>query len=73
MKVIWGPNDIISGRRYSRDGLAEKWIIGCLSTAESDERYVSVSELDGMVTNPHTKEQLAAMLTENAYLPVEIL
>lgn len=31
------------------------------------------SDQDGMVTDPRTKEQVAQVLTENGYLPVELL
>ena len=73
MKVTWEAEDINPGRRYSKPGIGEKWIIGYMSDVYGPARYVSVSEHDGMVTEPRTKAQVAQMLTENGYLPVELL
>lgn len=73
MKVIWEEKDITPGRRYTKEGIGEKWIVGYLSGALGDARYVSVSDQDGMVTEPRTKEQIAQILTDNGYLPVELL
>lgn len=73
MKVIWEVNDIILGRRYGKPGFIEEWTIGYLAWEHESARYISVSNQDGMVTNPHTKERLAEILTENDYLPLELL
>ena len=73
MKVTWEEKDINPGRIYSKEGIDEKWIIGYLSAMDGPECYVSVSNRDGMVTDPRTKEQMAQLLTENGYLPVELL
>jgi hypothetical protein len=73
MKVIWETEDIKPGRRYSKEGIREKWTIGWLSDTDDETRYVSVSDQDGMVTKPRTKEQMAALLSSQAYLPVELL
>ena len=73
MKVTWEADDIKPGRRYSKPGIGEKWILGYISDMDGPARYVSVSDQDGMVTEPRTKEQVAQVLTENGYLPVELL
>lgn len=73
MKVQWEEKDIVAGRRYSREGLRETWQIGYLSGDLSEARYVSISMVDGMVTLPLTKAQMAENLTEHGYLPVELL
>ncbi len=73
MKVTWEEKDITPGRKYSKEGMGEKWIIGFLSNVDGAERYVSVSDQDGMVTAPRTKEQMAQTLTEDSYMPVELL
>ena len=73
MKVIWEVKDITPGRRYSKEGIGEKWIIGYLADQNGAARYVSVSDQDGMVTASKTKEQMAIDLTECGYLPVEVL
>jgi hypothetical protein len=73
MKLIWEPKDIKAGLRYSREGIEEVWTIGYLSYAETDVKYVSVSDQDGRVTAPSTVKHLAAKLTEGEYVPVELL
>lgn len=74
MKIIWGAEDINPGRRYSKKNIGETWIIGYRSDTDDDVvRYVSISENDGMVTIPYTKEGLAEILTEYGYIPVELL
>jgi len=73
MKVIWGAEDIKPGRRYSKHGIEETWMIGYISAVDGPVRYVSVSDQDGMVTEPSTKEDLARSLTEHDYLPMELL
>lgn len=73
MKVEWEAEDIVPGRRYGKEGLREKWVIGYLSFADGQERYVSISDQDGMVTEPKAKEQMARNLTENGYLPLELI
>jgi hypothetical protein len=73
MKVTWEAEDIIPGRRYSKPGIKEIWAIGFLAYESTQERYVSVSNQDGMVTEPKFKENFAADLTEQGYLPVELI
>ncbi len=73
MKVTWEAKDITTGRRYSKPGIGEKWIIGYISDIDGPARYVSVSDQDGMITTPRSKEQMAQVLTENGYLPEELL
>lgn len=73
VKVIWDPDDIKPGRRFSKAGIKEKWSIGYISGMSAAARYVTVSDCDGMVTEPRTKEQMAQALTENGYLPIELL
>ena len=72
MKVEWEAKDIRPGRRYRKEGCGEVWLIGYLAADDTQGRYVSISECDGMVTSGSTKDGLAAMLTAGRYLPVEI-
>ncbi len=71
----WKTEDIRPGRRYTKKDTEEIWIIGYRTDADNYEaRYVSISENDGMVTSPpHTKKDLAEILNENNYVPVDIL
>jgi hypothetical protein len=71
----WETEDIKPGRRYTKKDTEEVWIIGYRADADNYEtRYVSVSENDGMVTTPpHTKEELAVILNEYGYVPMELL
>lgn len=73
MKVTWEAKDIWPGRRYSKPGIGEQWILGYISDMDGPARYISVSDRDGMATDPRTKEQIAQLLTEHGYLPVELL
>lgn len=72
MKFIWEAKDIVGGRRYGRPGLNEVWIIGYMSD-ESVPRHVSISLSDGMVTEARTKDQLAKALSDDGYMPIELL
>lgn len=79
MKLIWEPEDIEPGRRYSRPSLGETWLIGYVVEVSSgtrhapEARYVSVSLKDGLTTPPKTAEDLANELTLGMYLPLEYL
>ncbi|TXG96586.1 MAG: hypothetical protein E6R08_09025 [Nevskiaceae bacterium] len=79
MKVTWEEGDIIPGRYYYRDDSRDADLIhlatvthkiGFMAGSDSDERYVSVSVCDGMVTGPCTKVQLAATLNAGGYVPL---
>jgi len=71
----WKIEDIRPGRRYTKKDTEEVWIIGYRTDSDDYEaRYVSVSENDGLVTSPpHTKKDLAEILNETNYVPVDIL
>jgi hypothetical protein len=72
MKIIWEVEDIKPGRRYINKDTGI-WLIGYRADADDCRaRYVSVSENSGRVTSPYTKEELAGILNENGYLPVDI-
>lgn len=73
MKVTWEAEDIIPGRRYSKPGIQEVWTIGFLAAEQTQVRYVSVSNQDGMVTPPMAKGDLAASLNTSEYIPVELI
>jgi hypothetical protein len=71
MTIIWEAKDIKPGRRFTKKDSEELWIIGYRTDSDDyASRYVSISENDGMVTKNHTKEELAAILNENGYVPV---
>jgi hypothetical protein len=72
MKMIWNAEDIRPGRRLTMNGTEETWLIGYRADADDYEaRYVFVSEDDGMVTSSCTKEELAGILNEYGYVPVD--
>lgn len=73
MKVIWEADDIVTGRRFGMRQVEEKWIIGYISSVEGPARYVTVSDQDGLVTDPCTREYLAQRLNADGYLPLELL
>lgn len=73
MKVEWESSDIKPGRRYGKPQTAERWVIGYLAGEDSQERYVSISLSDGMVTKPKFRETLAASLNKEGYQPEELL
>jgi hypothetical protein len=66
---VWGEKDIIAGSRYSMGRGEEVWMIGYLSFETSKRRYVSISTIDGLVTDRKTREQLAEDLTKSGYRP----
>jgi len=71
----WKAEDIKPGRRYTKKDTEEVWIIGYRADAVVNykARYVSVSENDWMITSPYTKEELAGILNENGYVPMDLL
>jgi len=70
----WKTEDVRPGRRYTKKDTEEIWIIGYRTDiGDYNARYVSVSENDGMVTLPYTKEEFAQVLNANEYVPVDIL
>lgn len=80
MKCIWEEEDINAGQRYAKNEKTEVLIIGYLSLkpgqqSEEDEKAerhtVGISTVDGMVTCLSTKQELAQILTEGKYLPIE--
>lgn len=73
MKFIWEPEDVRTGRTYSRRDIGETWLIGYLPHEESSAHFVSVSMSDGLVTLPKTRDALAQTLTSEGYVPSEIL
>jgi hypothetical protein len=74
MKVIWEPTDIRAGRRYGKLNVTERWMIGYkVSTPSFMHLWYSVSLTDGMVTSGISDVELAASLTEDGYLPEELL
>jgi hypothetical protein len=71
MKMIWNAEDIRPGRRFTKKGTEEIWIIGYRTDVNNYEaRYVSIAENDGMITKNHTKEELAEILNKNGYVPI---
>lgn len=74
MKFIWEERDIIAGRRYTREGISEEWLIGFRAEAVlARECWVSVSLNDGLVTDLMSKNLLSDELTRNEYVPVEFI
>lgn len=73
MKIIWQEEDIQVGRIYGRPGMKETWMIGYRPEIDGTIRYVSISMVDGMITLPQTKAEMAEILTSNEYCPIEFL
>ena len=73
MKCIWDEADIKCGQVVGKANKSERVTLGFLSNVFNSERFVTVSSLDGMVSNPMTKKELADSLTRYEYLPVELL
>lgn len=71
MKVTWEADDITPGRRYSKPGIKEVWLIGYIPDVHGLKRYVSVSLNDGMVTDPCEQKNISK--STNGYLPCELL
>lgn len=44
-----------------------------MDSESGDKRYCSISLVDGMVLQPHSKEELAAVLNEGKYVPMELI
>lgn len=73
MMFVWESADIKPGRKYSKEGIGETWLIGYRAEISTGRRYVSVSLNDGLVTEPKTQKELAAELSEHGYVPAEFL
>jgi len=75
MKFIWEESDIEVGRKISKVGGGEVTMIGYIPANEDTHKYTLISLSDGMVTsiNGCSKMDLTAILTDNDYIPSEIL
>lgn len=73
MKVIWESADIHTGLRVGIKGSSERWVVGYLSYPQSGGCFVVISEADYMVGVGKTHMEMAECLTENDYIPVELL
>ena len=71
MKFTWEEEDIVPGRKIVQGTEGKIWVIGWLPHIAEAERYVLVSLVDGIVTPPKSKEQMATMLTQGGMVPVE--
>lgn len=71
MKIIhvWEPEDIIHGNRYTRAGIDEIWMLGYVVGRAGS--IVSVSLLDGMVTQKKTVLEMVEMLNSERYVPTD--
>ncbi len=72
MKIIWEEADIKVGRKVKRPNVAEENIIG-FRAERADDRYVLVSLIDGNVSRPISKSDMAKSLNANNYWPLEML
>lgn len=73
MKITWEESDIKPGTQYSRPGIIEVWIIGYRPELDTPKQYISASLLDGMVTGPKTKAEMAEQLTRDGYIPLSVM
>ena len=73
MEVIWESVDIRIGLRVGIKGSSERWVVGYLSYPQSGGCFVVISEADYMVGVGKTSLEMAECLTENEYLPSELL
>jgi hypothetical protein len=74
MKVIWEEGDIYSGVRFGFKECSTRWRIGFL-TERTDTKALwgIICEQDYFVYPGKTPAQVAEYLTENGYLPSELL
>lgn len=73
MKVKWESKDIICGRRVTKDKDGEKFILGYDMYEPAKSRFLMVSLKDGMLLKQEqSMVSLAAYLTKEKYLPVEV-
>ena len=73
MLVTWSEADIVSGQVYGKPSTAERWIIGYVQPPDGPVEYTSISLADGLVQPTQPKTEIAADLTRNGYLPVQLL
>lgn len=73
MKFIWEEQDIEVGKRVTKPGTNEVWIIGYITNPTVDSiKNVLVSLNDGMVAGPQTIPEITRWLNEG-YVPEELL
>lgn len=73
MEVKWFSQDIKHGRRVSKDGIEEVWIIGYPAKPKvPDLPRCLISLSDGMVIECANPLALADLLNEGSYVPIEI-
>ena len=73
MKFIWEEEDIRAGRMFSKPGNVEAQIIGYHVGSHEEDKWASVSLVDGMISTPTNRAIMATALTENGYIPVEFM
>jgi hypothetical protein len=73
MKIEWEESDITCGRRVSSPSGKETFLIGYAASTASQKRFVTVSLLDGMVTDLKTKLEVAKVLNDGKLIPIELL
>lgn len=75
MRFIWEESDIQVGRKISKIGIQETWMIGYLPAKGSQEHYTLVSMSDGMVAQEQglSVPDLLVLLNKDCMLPTEIL
>ena len=78
MKVVWEDADIVVGRRYTKPGTNEVWLIGYRVDIEPQDqtkgpkRFVQISLNDGMCCCDATAADIALALTHQGYVPLEL-
>lgn len=73
MRVQWREQDVQGGRRVSRIGGKDKYLIGFIpatATTEQDAALIALS--DGMVISRGSRAEVAAMLTNGEYYPTVV-
>lgn len=70
MRIIWEAKDIKGGVRFGGVG-SETWMIGW-PTGKAGF-FVTISLSDGLVTDPALPADIAQRLSQNGYLPIELL
>ncbi len=74
MKVIWEASDIHQGRRIGCENAVWDWVIGYRSNSDPINRsYVLIRINDGAIEGERSPEDMANFLTQNNYLPIELV
>jgi hypothetical protein len=74
MKIIYEASDIEVGKVYGKDGYdGHSIMVGYYPESDEIENYVIINLSDGCISVQRSKFEVAKYLTDNDYIPEEIL